>query len=502
MTKRILLLSTLLVAIAEQASLFAQALHVGATLSNYHGVQVSCAHLGDGSITLSVTGGTAPYVYLWNTGATTQNLTGLASGTYSVVVKDSATPQHNAGGSWILHEPGPIDPSATPYEYPNGFNVSCFTCYNGSIAVTVGGGTTPYTYSWTDGATTEDRTSLGMGNYQLTVTDVNGCTGTSSSVYLDEPERADWTMTGNTGSNPPTQFIGTSDNKDVVFKAYGTERLRLLSSGGVKLTGMGDGFLRSSGGLVTALPLSETLMPNEVFPFWRTDGNYLTTTVSNDAYLGTRDNNGLSIRTNDTERMLITADGKVGIGTPYPAGDFELRTTGAATSITSTSSSSDPVNQWVVNGLYGYALSVDGDGIGHIMEDYNTPISLLSFKEGRVAIGDVPMETSSYDYGLYVARGILTERVKVAIHDTPQWSDHVFRPNYSLMPLEEVADFIAQNGHLPDVPSAECMVEEGLDVVQTDAMLLQKIEELTLHLVALNKRVSTLEEENAKLRSR
>ena len=80
--------------------------------------------------------------------------------------------------------------------------------------------------------------------------------------------------------------------------------------------------------------------------------------------------------------------------------------------------------------------------------------------------------------------------------------DRVFQPGYALMPLREVDAFIKQNGHLPGVPSAEQMVEQGLDVVKTDAMLMEKIEEITLHLIGMEKRVVELERENATLRSR
>ena len=317
MVKRILLLGAALIAVAGQTSLIAQALHVGAALSNYNGVNISCAHLSDGSITLSVTGGTAPYTYLWNTGATTQNLSGLTSGTYSVVVKDAVNTTVNK--SYLLKEPAPIDISATPYEYPTGFNVSCFSCYNGSIAVTVGGGRLPYTYSWNDGATTEDRSSLGMGNYQLTVTDVNGCTGTGSSVYIDEPERADWTMFGNTGSNPPTQFIGTNDNKALVFKTNGEERLRLLADGTVKIpsvaTTAGYSLLVSDSlGNVLKLDVGIASKPcPSQFP-WLLCGN--PGTVPGTQFLGTTDYKDLVFKTNAITRVRISADGKVGIGVP------------------------------------------------------------------------------------------------------------------------------------------------------------------------------------------
>ena len=124
--------------------------------------------------------------------------------------------------------------------------------------------------------------------------------------------------------------------------------------------------------------------------------------------------------------------------------------------------------------------------------------SLRVHANGKVSIGEVSTNTPNYDYQLYVGGGILTERVKVALKTSSEWSDHVFAPNYSLMPLDKVADFITENGHLPGVPSADCMVEEGLDVVKMNAMLLEKIEELTLHLLALNKEIAQLQMEICK----
>jgi len=108
----------------------------------------------------------------------------------------------------------------------------------------------------------------------------------------------------------------------------------------------------------------------------------------------------------------------------------------------------------------------------------------------RLVIGDVEPRSG---YRLFVQEGILTERLKVAIHTEGDWMDKVFKPNYALMPLKEVSAFIAQNGHLPDMPSAACMVEDGLDVAKMDAVLLLKIEELTLYLIDIQERLQIAE---------
>ncbi|MBO9639366.1 MAG: bZIP transcription factor [Siphonobacter aquaeclarae] len=118
--------------------------------------------------------------------------------------------------------------------------------------------------------------------------------------------------------------------------------------------------------------------------------------------------------------------------------------------------------------------------------------SLSNANEGAVVIGQNLLKLPG-SYRLFVQEGILTERVKVALRDTDDWSDKVFAPSYRLRSLNEVDQFIQRNGHLPGVPSATEMVKSGNDLHKTDAVLLEKIEELTLYMIELRK-------ENEKLR--
>jgi len=114
------------------------------------------------------------------------------------------------------------------------------------------------------------------------------------------------------------------------------------------------------------------------------------------------------------------------------------------------------------------------------------------WSDGRVKIGTTPMPGG---YKLFVEEGILTEKVKVAIKSTTDWSDYVFATDYDLMPLSEVEAFTKENNHLPNVPSAKEMVENGLDVASMDAKLLEKIEELTLYLIEQKKEIEKLKTE-------
>lgn len=82
---------------------------------------------------------------------------------------------------------------------------------------------------------------------------------------------------------------------------------------------------------------------------------------------------------------------------------------------------------------------------------------------------------------------------RVQVASVADWSDKVFEPGYALRPLDEVEDFIRKNKHLPGVPSAAEMVETGIESTAFNAKLLEKIEELTLYVVALEKRLKSLE---------
>ena len=115
---------------------------------------------------------------------------------------------------------------------------------------------------------------------------------------------------------------------------------------------------------------------------------------------------------------------------------------------------------------------------------YNNTEALRINQDGKVRIGSPSSNLKTPNgFKLFVEQGILTEQVKVAVKNATNWADYVFEPDYKLMQLEEVADYIKKNNHLPNVPSATEMVKNGLNVAEMDAKLLEKIEELTLYAV-------------------
>lgn len=127
-----------------------------------------CNASPNGSIDVSVNPPGA-YTYLWSTGATTQDLSGLAPGSYTLTV--------SAGGSCtqVVTFDVPANPNQ-PTISPTVTNTSC-DFSNGAINISVTGGPTPYTFLWSNGSTTQNLANLPAGNYSVTVTSPNGCTG-------------------------------------------------------------------------------------------------------------------------------------------------------------------------------------------------------------------------------------------------------------------------------------------------------------------------------------
>lgn len=142
---------------------------------------VRCFGEANGRIELVVTGGQSPYTYLWrNNGVRTPILTGLPAGDYTVTVTD------RLGCS--VTTPFPVEqPARLVAEGPFVTNVSCNNGNDGTASVDVTGGVMPYTYRWSNGGTTRVVTGLRAANYNVTVTDANGCLAGPVAQRVDEP---------------------------------------------------------------------------------------------------------------------------------------------------------------------------------------------------------------------------------------------------------------------------------------------------------------------------
>ncbi len=142
----------------------------------------SCSYSTNGSIQVFVTGGNPPFTYNWshNSNLNSNTATNLSGGYYSVTITDA----NNCNIDTLINLAAP---SAIQISV-NKTNVTCFGASNGSISVSVTGGTPTYTYSWNNGMSQSSIQSLGPGTYSLTVTDNNQCTAVYSNIQITEPD--------------------------------------------------------------------------------------------------------------------------------------------------------------------------------------------------------------------------------------------------------------------------------------------------------------------------
>lgn len=136
---------------------------------------VSCNGLANGAINLTVSGGTQPYTFSWSNSATTEDVSGLAPGTFSVSIMDALG--WTVSKSYTVTQPATLNASLASKT-----NVTCFNGSNGAINLNASGGTMPYTFQWSNNATTQNISGLTANNYSVLIEDVNGCTATFASA--------------------------------------------------------------------------------------------------------------------------------------------------------------------------------------------------------------------------------------------------------------------------------------------------------------------------------
>ncbi len=170
---------------------------------------IVCSSSNIGAINLNVSGGGTSYTFNWGAGITTQNRSNLSAGNYVVTVTDNS-------GCTVTNS-STITQSTGLNVTLTATNVTCNGVNNGIIDVTPAGGTSPYTYNWGGGIISQNRTNLGPGNYTVSVTDNNGCTGTNTTA-ITQPNAISTTPSainascngGNNGAINLTVTGGTS----------------------------------------------------------------------------------------------------------------------------------------------------------------------------------------------------------------------------------------------------------------------------------------------------
>lgn len=165
-------------------------------VANINKVDLSCFNDMSGVLDVSVSGGTAPFNYLWSTGAQTEDVNGLSAGMYTVSVQDINRCQTQL--SEQLDQPLPISIGVAVDP------VDCFGTNTGNINLTISGGTGNYSFSWSNGATTKDLLNISSGNYTITVTDESLCLKTT------------FVTIGNSNPLTSTAFVSSLSCNDIV----------------------------------------------------------------------------------------------------------------------------------------------------------------------------------------------------------------------------------------------------------------------------------------------
>lgn len=154
-------------------------------------IDVDASEFGasDGSIDLTVTGGTQPMNYIWSNGAVTEDLSGITAGEYMVIVNDFFGCVDSL--KIFINEPLPCNMNLSYSQ----INPSQFGASDGSIDLTVSGGTQPFIYLWSNGVATEDMEHLEAGEYTVVVLDANQCEETTI-VTLVNPIEEIYSLSG------------------------------------------------------------------------------------------------------------------------------------------------------------------------------------------------------------------------------------------------------------------------------------------------------------------
>ncbi|MCP4121547.1 MAG: T9SS type A sorting domain-containing protein, partial [Bacteroidetes bacterium] len=179
---------------------------------------VLCGETNTGVATANVIGGTPPYTYAWNTGASTQTISDLPPGTYTVVVSDA-----NGCGDFEMVTITEVGDVAIQI---NADQISCFGTNDGVVSALVSGGTPPYDYLWNTGAVSSTLTNLESGAYSVTVTDVNNCSSSAMATLL-QPASVNISLSGTSVS-----CYGYSDGSASVSVSGGTPPYNYLWSSG------------------------------------------------------------------------------------------------------------------------------------------------------------------------------------------------------------------------------------------------------------------------------
>ncbi|UFH52622.1 TMF family protein [Spirosoma sp. KNUC1025] len=298
------------------------------------------------------------------------------------------------------------------------------------------------------------------------------------------------------------QLAGTSNSTGSYNLLFGNSTGQAITIGSGN-TAMGDGALlnNTDGTSNTAVGRYAGLYNNGMNNVFIGNGATVaqtTPTITNATAIGSQ------AQVSKSNSVVLGNNANVGIGTTAP--NAKLEVVSGTSGVSGLRLTSLGTNATLLSQTKFLTVNASGDVVlgsinGSARSAANTENSwqtngenLQNTNTGGVVIGPGVNRTPS-GYRLYVADGVLTEKVKVAVKSTDDWSDKVFEKTYHLNSLKTVEQYIEANKHLPGVPSAEEVVRQGLDVAKMDAKLLEKIEELTLYSIQLQHELNAVKQQ-------
>jgi hypothetical protein len=338
--------------------------------------------------------------------------------------------------------------------------------------------------------------------------------------------KGQWSLTGNYGTTAGTNFLGTVDAKDLVFKTYTTERLRILSTGnigigtptplatlhingnqqisnGVSKIGLGSADGANLGWGTGYLGFNA--LRNQTAGTWTIDGDNANNgggviwgnVMGGITFATIPRTAGTTQTITDAQiisnaKMTILDNGAVGIGTTGPLerlqvdkGNIKIRGTN------NFSATGDQAVLFLGDGN-NYIRSVYGKGVAIGGYTYTAPYYADAI---NIALGgNVGIGTSAPGNFKLAVEGTIGAR-EIKVLTTIPFPDFVFRKDYKLMSIYELESYIATNNHLPEIPSAkEIENSNGVALGEMQLKLLQKLEEQTLYIIQLQKQIDELKE--------
>ena len=313
-----------------------------------------------------------------------------------------------------------------------------------------------------------------------------------------------WSLSGNSATS--SNFIGTTNSQALNFKTNNVTRMTLSNSQAF----LGIGTSTPNGNLHIHSTSREDMTYHNTLRLTNTmtgstysDGFYIKQ-YNQSVYLSQLEKANMYIQ-NNGNGITIDTNGYVGFNTIYPKQKIHVVDNNIL--ITRTSSRLDGIANGAImfgdeatsscrHGAWGIEY-VDSENEGYGLNFFK-PWTSCNTNPGNFKLfladnGNIGIGTNNPLAKLSVDGNICAKEVRVSLSGSPCWPDYVFAQDYDLMKISDLRSYVQQHRHLPGVPSAAEVEENGVELGATTEILLQKIEEMTLYILQLEERVQQLE---------